>query len=129
MRGSHVLGHWSRTQATVALSSGEAELNSALKGGCELLGLRELLAEWGKGVQLELQGDSTACRGMLNREGVGRQKHLQVRQLWLQGHVKNGDIKFIKIARDVNAADTQTKHWSTDARSHFARASFYLLAQ
>lgn len=30
-RGLHCLGQWSRTQATIALSSGEAELNAALK--------------------------------------------------------------------------------------------------
>ena len=46
-RGSHLLAHWSRTQTTVALSSGEAELNVSLKGGVELFGIGELLAELG----------------------------------------------------------------------------------
>ena len=36
--GSLCLAHRSRTLASVALSSGEAELNGALKGCCELLG-------------------------------------------------------------------------------------------
>ena len=43
MRGGHCLHHWSRTQATIALSSGEAELNSSLKGGTELIGARTLM--------------------------------------------------------------------------------------
>ena len=47
-RGAHALSHWSRTQTTVALSSGEAELNASLKGACELVGMRELLREIGQ---------------------------------------------------------------------------------
>ena len=36
---SHLLLHYSRTQAGVALSSAEAELNAALTLGCEILGI------------------------------------------------------------------------------------------
>ena len=86
LRGGHCLAHWSRTQAAVALSSGEAELNAALKGGCELLGVRTLMEELGERLTLELEGDSSACKGTLCREGVGKQKHVQLRQLWLQSH-------------------------------------------
>ena len=39
MHDSHLLLHYSRTQARVALSSAEAKLNAALKIGCEILGL------------------------------------------------------------------------------------------
>ena len=49
LKGPHVLGHWSRTQPTVALSSGEAEVNAALKGGCEILSVKELLEQWARG--------------------------------------------------------------------------------
>ena len=124
MRGAHVLSHWSRTQATIALSSGEAELNASLKGGCELLGLGELEREWGKTVSLRLEGDSSACRGTLQRQGSGRQKHLEVRQLWMQGHIKNQKLLFSKIPRDRNASDVLTKHWAADAAAHFSRLSF-----
>ena len=39
LHGSHLLLHYSRTQAGVALSSAEAELNAALKMDCEILGI------------------------------------------------------------------------------------------
>ena len=39
LHGSHLLLHYSRTQAGVALSSAEAELSAALKMGCEILGI------------------------------------------------------------------------------------------
>ena len=79
VRGSHCLHHWSRTQASVALSSGEAELNAALKGGTELVGARSLLAELNLPVQLEILGDSTACSGTVHREGTGRVKHFEIK--------------------------------------------------
>ena len=119
-----MLGTWSRTQATVALSSGEAELNGSLKGATELLGARSLLQEAGYDVSLILEGDSSACKGTLHREGAGRIKHLEVRQLWLQRYVKDEEVKFVKIPREVNAADTMTKHWTREAAAHFARVGF-----
>ena len=78
MRGHHCLGQWSRTQSCVALSSGEAELNAALKGGTELLGLRTMLRELGLDAQLQICGDSSACFGTVHREGCGRIKHLSL---------------------------------------------------
>ena len=32
MLGQHVISHWSKSQSNIALSSGEAELNAAVKG-------------------------------------------------------------------------------------------------
>ena len=66
VRGSHCLHHWSRTQTTVALSSGEAELNSALKGGTELIGAHTLMTELNISAHPELLGDSSACFGTLS---------------------------------------------------------------
>ena len=127
-RGRHVLGHWSRTQAVVALSSGEAELNASLKGACESIGVRELMREWGKECTLTILGDSSACQGTLAREGCGRQKHLEIRQLWLQTHIRSGSIVFRRIPRAINIADALTKHWAGEAIQHFKTASFAPIA-
>ena len=125
--GKHALLHWSRTQATVALSSGEAELNASLKGGCEILGIRALMREWGREVTYKLEIDSSACVGTLQREGSGRQKHLGVRQLWLQERVKAREIALRKIPRESNASDCLTKHWKLDALNHFEKVHFFPL--
>ena len=124
--GSHVLMHWSRTQTTIALSSGEAELNASLKGGAELLGLRELFREWPRPLVLELQGDSSACKGTVNRLGSGRIKHLEVKQLWIQDKVKEKEIEFKKIPREISSADALTKHWGPDGLKHFASSNFVM---
>ena len=45
--GAHLLKTWSVTQATVALSSGEAEYNADVKGASILLGFNSLLSDLG----------------------------------------------------------------------------------
>ena len=110
MRDGHCLGDWARTQSCVALSSGEAELNAALKGGVELIGLRTLMTEIHLETTLQIKGDSSACHGTLHREGCGKVKHLELKQLWLQGKVKEGAISYAKIPREQNPADSFTKN-------------------
>ena len=123
-----MITHWSRTQPVVALSSGEAELNASLKGGCELIGARELLCEMGREYTMRLYGDSSACKGTLHREGVGKLKHISVKQLWLQEKVNSGQIGFVKIQREINSADAFTHHWQSKERPHFNRVDFYPIA-
>ena len=43
LRSNHVLCHWSKLQVTIALSSGEAEVNASVKGISEVIGVCELL--------------------------------------------------------------------------------------
>ena len=41
--GGRLVKHWSRTHASVALSSAEAELVSMVKGCCEVIGVRDMV--------------------------------------------------------------------------------------
>ena len=54
MRGSHVLKTWSTTQATVALSSAEAELIALVKGAAAGLAVTRLLRDYRLAVMLSL---------------------------------------------------------------------------
>ena len=49
MKGGHLPKHWSSTQQTIALSSGEAELMGIVKGAAEGLGLQSV----GKDLNIE----------------------------------------------------------------------------
>ena len=84
-----------------------------------------MMEEMGERPALRLQGDSSACKGTLQREGAGKIKHLEVRQLWMQEKIKSGRLIFEKIDRSRNVADTLTKHWSNGAYQLFHSASFY----
>ena len=78
MRGRHLVGHWSRTQQVVALSSGEAELNSMCKGSQEGLSAKHLSEELGMPIDLSLCVDASAACGIALRQGAGKVKHLSV---------------------------------------------------
>ena len=75
---------WARTQKAIATSSGESELYAMSAGAAEALGLRELLTDIGLPATIRLRCDSTAAMGAATRQGLGRMKHVQVRDLALQ---------------------------------------------
>ena len=71
-------------------------------------------------VTIALAGDSSACYGTLHREGSGRIKHLELRQLWLQAKVKTSELQYKKVPREQNPADSLAKPWAQDGLRHFA---------
>ena len=59
--GKHTLKGWSKTQALIALSSGESELYAALRASSEALGIIALLQDLGYQVKGEVWGDASAA--------------------------------------------------------------------
>ena len=55
--------------------------------------------------------DASAARGVFLRQGVGKVRHLQVKQLWLQEDVAAGDLTIVKIPRVDNCSDALTHPW------------------
>ena len=112
--------HWSSTQAVVALSSAEAELNGIIKAASECFGIRHLFNGCGDQVEMVIHIDSPFANGILHRRGCGNVKHLQVRQLWLQHFVANGVVEVKKVPRDANWTDALTHHWkASEEWRHF----------
>jgi hypothetical protein len=109
-----LISHWCKTQATVALSSGEAELNAIVKGCSEGIGVYELLRDLGCDPKIfSSETDSSAARGTVLRTGVGKMKHLSTKQLWVQGAIKVYEIDVVKIPRGINSADLLTHGCTT----------------
>ena len=107
--GNHLLKHWSTTQTTIALSSGEAELTGLVKGAAHGLGFQALCRDLGFNFGLELKSDATAAIGIARRRGLGRVRHISVADLWIQERLKTGDFKLSKILGAHNPADLLTK--------------------
>ena len=53
--------------------------------------------------------DSSAARGIANRKGVGKLKHLQVRSLWLQHARVDGQVIVDRVDTLLKTADLGTK--------------------
>ena len=122
MRGRHVLKTWCGTQATVALSSAEAELIAAVRGAAEGLAARSLAEDFGDICRLRVHVDSSAAIGICKRTGVGKIRHLDTRLLWIQDLVRDGTVGVMKVAGEYNPADLMTKHLGSDSISaHLVR--------
>ena len=58
--------------------------------------------------------DSSAAKSFVNRRGLGRMRHLDIRDLWLQEEVEKGRLEVGKIRGDQNPADLMTKVLNID---------------
>ena len=72
MRGGHLLKHWSSTQQTIALSSGEAELKGIVKGAAEGIWMKNIGKDLSIYYDIHLYTDSSAAMGMVARKGMGK---------------------------------------------------------
>ena len=103
--GSHLIKSWSKDQGCVATSSGEAELYAATKAAAEALGLQSALRDPGIKVDIELEIDAKATIGIVSRQGLGKPKHVEVHDLWIQEAIKRGRLNVKKIPRTISTAD------------------------
>ena len=110
MRGSHCIKHWSTTQPTIALSSGEAELGGICKGAANAIGLRSVARDLGIRLDVTVRSDATAALSMSRRTGIGKVRHLDTSLLWIQQKVRDRDIAVEKVPGADNPADCLTKH-------------------
>ena len=110
--GSHLIKSWSSTQSIIALSSGEAEYYGVVKGASVGLGLQSVLKDFDVSSSITIKSDATAAIAIASRRGLGKVRHIEVCQLWLQERVRRGDIKVTKVGTHENVADALTKYAS-----------------
>ena len=110
MLGSHCIKTWSSTQKNITLSSGEAALVACVKMCTELLGVVQLMEDWGSNLTAQVYVDSSAAIGITQRRGNGKLRHVKVGMLWIQEKVEEGEIEVKKVLGTANPADAMTKH-------------------
>ena len=81
---------WSNTQSVIALSSGEVEYYSMVKGGSVGIGVQAMLKEIGVNLQIVIKCDASVAVGIVMRRGLGKLRHIDLTQLWLQEKVVHG---------------------------------------
>ena len=115
MHGKNLLKTYSRTQATIALSSAEAELYATVQDASEGLGLAAMALDFGKVMVPWLYVDASAAIGIAQRKGLGKIRHLHTQSLWVQDAVREKRVYLDKVPGVDNPADMCTKH--LDAQS------------
>ena len=118
MIGSHCIRTWSSTQASVTLSSGEAEYYGLVKAAGAGLGHQSLMDDLGLHLPVRVWTDSSAALGIASRSGLGKLRHLETHTLWVQEKVRTGAISLKKVWGEVNPADLFTKHLQSREKVH-----------
>ena len=73
------------------------------------MGMQSLLKDMGIDATIHTYTDSSAAKGIATRKGLGKVRHSEVNQLWLQGKIHEGTITVDKTAGIHNQAYMFTK--------------------
>ena len=113
MFGSHCWKAWVSTQGAVALSSAEAEfyamVEAAQRGKWAVTVATELGVQLA-GSGLVLHTDSEAAKSFVCRRGLGRMRHIEVRELWLQEEVRKEKVIVKRVGGSEDPPDLMTKY-------------------
>ena len=109
MLGQHCIKSWAKTQSLIARTSAESELYGIVKASCEALGALTLEQEPGGGLDARVHVDAAAAKGIVERSGLDKVRHIDVNVLWLQeqearGRVPLHKIDGVQVQRGVSAA-------------------------
>ena len=108
--GVNVIKTTSSTQGILGLSSGESEFHGIVKA-CSLgLGAQSMASDIGQVLKVRVVGDSTAAKGIAQRTGVGKVRHLHLPLLWVQDFIRRKLIELVKKKGTELSADLGTKH-------------------
>ena len=107
--GGGVVKSWATTQGSVALSVGEAEFYSSIKGAAEGIGFCNILRDMGVEAKVVLFLDSTTAQAMSSRSGASKARHIDTRSYWIQDVIKRGVVTVFKVHTDKNPSDLLTK--------------------
>lgn len=126
-RNGGAICHLSNTQAVVAQSSGEAGLNSAVKGISEGTGVTNAVLElFGDIRKTTLSVGTGACEGMSLRTATGEVNHRSAEQLWAQGVIQSYDMEVRKVPRTEDASYILTHPvGETELKQGFHRMEYY----
>ena len=95
--GSSVLGSYGKTQGRIAQSSAQSEFIAVVKSACEATGTVSLADDLGIMLRVRLHVDAAASLGILERQGVGRLRHLDIGVLWLQEQQLRRVVELTKV--------------------------------
>ena len=99
--------HLAKTQTTTSLSSGEAELHGIAYGAAQAMEIRSLCKDMGWNVGIMLHSDATAAIGIARRKGLGKIRHLDCTDLWIQRKIWSKALQKFSVQRT----------WRTSSRS------------
>ena len=83
---------------------------AALKAAAEILGMLAVCNDLGWRLKCEVWGDASVALGIINRQGLGKTRHIDIGCLWIQQVAAQQRLKFQKVLGKENPADLFTKY-------------------
>ena len=108
-----IINPWSSTQSVIALSSREAGYYGLVEGASVGIGVQSMLRDFGVEVPVVLHIDSSAAKGIGNRRGLGRLRHIELSEPRVQYRVASGRTTR-KVRGTDNFSKALTKHSNRD---------------
>ena len=87
-----------------------SELYAVVKASTEALGIMTLAQELGDELKTRVHVDAAAAKGIVERSGLDKVRHIDVGVLWLQEQSARERVPLHKIDGARNPADLMTKH-------------------
>ena len=103
---------WSSTQSAIALRTAEAEIYALVDAVLRAKWLLSVLSELGVtdvSPVAVVFTDSSAAKSFVSKRGLGRMRHIELRELWLQKEVGEGKVIVRNVSGHRNPADAMTK--------------------
>ena len=111
MLGTHVLKTWSTMQSVIAKSAAASELCGIVRASTEALGVLTLIKDVGMAVvDSRVHVDASAAKSIVEREGLGKVRHIEVDFLLIQEQQLRRRLPVTKIDGTRNLADLMTKN-------------------
>ena len=79
-----------------------------VRGASIGIGIIGLMQDLGMRFRVRTNTDSSAALGISKRRGLGKVRHIELTQLWIQDKVSSGEIEVSKVKGEANRADTLT---------------------
>ena len=79
-------------------------------GLAQAIGLQSIARDLGMSWQIDMYTDATAAIGIARRRGMGKTRHLDVTDLWIQEKLKSKLAYLHKVLGTENPADLFTKY-------------------
>ena len=91
-------------------------------------GIKSLLSEVGEDYNICIHSDSSACRALTMRSGLGKCRHIDIKLLWIQEVSARAYVLIKPVGSQENVADLGTK-FLEKARLERLRLEVHLEAQ
>ena len=124
MRGGHCLKVWTKKQQVVSLFTAESELYAAEKTASEGMEVQSVANHLGIAGGLNLFLDASATMCLVNRRGLGKAKHVDMQNLWIQEASKSGRFVTEKVGTSVNRADLMTNETENEQLTNITSCEF-----